>query len=237
MYILSYVIGSIGLILAVTVGLLHDEIRNPWGAVLIFLAGLLVGVSIFVAYATGFKDAEKKKAEAEIEPETTIEDPLGSEHVTVEITEPEETPAEATTSEPAVQHIFTEDDIIHLAKTVWGEARGCSKTHQAAVVWCILNRVDCENLAYMPDDIISVVTQKNQFSGYNEENPVLEEHLELVIDVLLRWEKEKTTGVSDGRVLPKEYMWFHGDGKVNHFRSSYKGGSRWDWSLESPYGD
>ena len=39
------------------------------------------------------------------------------------------------------------------------------------------------------------------------------------------------------RVLPPEYMWFHGDGRHNHFRDSYRGGNRWDWSLDSPYED
>ena len=58
-----------------------------------------------------------------------------------------------------------------LAKTVWGEARGCSKTQQAAVVWCVLNRVDSE-APYFPDSIVEVVTQRGQFDGYDPDNPV-----------------------------------------------------------------
>ena len=126
------------------------------------------------------------------------------------------------------------DEIPYIARTVWGEARGCSKTEQAAVVWCILNRVD-SSIRYMPDNIIDVITQKHQFLGYVETFPVTEEIRELVIDVLTRWEMEKAGVENVGRVLPPEYMWFHGDGRHNHFRDSYSDGNRWDWSLDSPY--
>ena len=128
------------------------------------------------------------------------------------------------------------DEIPYIARTVWGEARGCSETEQAAVIWCILNRVD-SSIRYMPDNIIDVVTQKHQFLGYVETFPVIEEIRELVIDVLTRWEMEKAGAENVGRVLPPEYMWFHGDGRHNHFRDSYRGGNRWDWSLDSPYED
>ena len=126
------------------------------------------------------------------------------------------------------------DEIPYIARTVWGEARGCSETEQAAVIWCILNRVD-SSIRYMPDNIIDVVTQKHQFLGYVKTFPVTEEIRELVIDVLTRWEMEKAGVENVGRVLPPEYMWFHGDGRHNHFRDSYRGGNRWDWSLDSPY--
>ena len=128
------------------------------------------------------------------------------------------------------------NEIPYIARTVWGEARGCSKTEQAAVIWCILNRVD-SSIRYMPDNIIDVVTQKHQFLGYVKTFPVTEKIRELVIDVLTRWEMEKAGVENVGRILPPEYMWFHGDGRHNHFRDSYRGGNRWDWSLDSPYED
>ena len=128
------------------------------------------------------------------------------------------------------------NEIPYIARTVWGEARGCSETEQAAVIWCILNRVD-SSIRYMPDNIIDVVTQKHQFLGYVKTFPVTKKIRELVIDVLTRWEMEKAGVENVGRVLPPEYMWFHGDGWHNHFRDSYRGGNRWDWSLDSPYED
>lgn len=120
-----------------------------------------------------------------------------------------------------------------IAKLVYGEARGCSKTEQAAVIWCVLNRVDDDRF---PDNITDVITQKNQFSGYKENNPVYDEFIELANDVLTRWKFEQVVVGEVGRVLPKEYMWFKGDGVKNTFRDAYKEPyNTWDWSLYSPY--
>ena len=124
----------------------------------------------------------------------------------------------------------------YIAKTIYGEARGCSKTEQAAVVWCILNRVDSED-PFFPDDIVSVITQKNQFTGYDSDNPVKDEYFELALDVIDLWLMEDNVGIVAGRVLPKEYLWFRGDGKKNTFRDSYfiADANIWDWTLTSPY--
>lgn len=120
-----------------------------------------------------------------------------------------------------------------LAQTVWGEARGCSTTEQAAVVWCILNRVDSSQF---PDDPLMVVQQERQFDGYHPSYPVEPELVVLVEDVMARWEMEDKLVGEVGRVLPKEYLFFEGDGSHNHFRQEYiKTGETWDWSLPSPY--
>jgi len=136
--------------------------------------------------------------------------------------------------EPEEEHDYTEQDVTLVAKTVYGEAQGCTTTEQAAVVWCILNRVDSDD-PYYPDSISGVVTQANQFVGYSENNPVTDEIHDLVIDVLDRWEAEKAGEEDAGRVLPSDYLYFSGDGVHNYFRNEYRGGQVWDWSLESPY--
>lgn len=130
----------------------------------------------------------------------------------------------------------TDDVIYAIAKTVWGEARGLSTTEQAAVVWCIFNRADDERF---PDDIIDVITQENQFDGYKEDNLIDDNILFLVKDVFYRWTFEKDYAIGNvGRVLPKEYCWFVGNGSENIFRDAYNGNySVWDWTLNSPYED
>lgn len=140
-----------------------------------------------------------------------------------QVTEPEETPAQDWSAEAEA-----------LAKTVYGEARGCSTTEQTAVIWCVLNRVDDE-CAFWPDDIIGVATQPEQFHGYYAGHPVTQEHYALALDVIDRWQREKNGEADVGRVLPPEYLYFHGDGEHNHFRTEYTGGQTWDWSLDSPY--
>lgn len=148
-----------------------------------------------------------------------------SEPVPVPDPEPEIEPAEHPYKQEAE----------YLAKTIWGEARGCSVTEQAAVAWCILNRVDSPDPDF-PDDIISVITEKNQFHGYKADYPVTDEHFELALDVIDRWLAEKDGESDVGRVLPAEYTFFRGDGKRNIYRDAWSGNYNvWDWSLSSPY--
>lgn len=160
---------------------------------------------------------------------------------TVEETEETDKPeyyVEATWPE-----LYTDEDAVVLAKMLYGEARGVSelntngkcisaKCQQAAVIWTVLNRYD----AGYSDSITSIVTAPAQFVGYRESNPVDEELLDLVKDVLDRWNDEKHGETDVGRVLPADYLWFRGDGKYNHFRNSYNGGIHWNWEMEDIYG-
>lgn len=128
------------------------------------------------------------------------------------------------------EDIRTDAEII--AKVLYEECRGVeSKTEQAAVAWCILNRVDSQKF---PDTVEKVAKQSHQFA-WNPSAPVTEELLNLAEDVLLRWQLEKV-GMGDvGRILPQDYLYFAGRGGHNHFRNAYRGGEYWDWTLESPY--
>ena len=128
---------------------------------------------------------------------------------------------------------WTEADAEMLAKLIYAEARGISfKMEKAAVVWCVLNRVD-----ESASTITSIVTAPNQFA-YSPYSPTVylgEDFVALAEDVLARWSLEREGRVSVGRVLPAEYRWFGGDGVHNHFRDQYIGGNHWDWSLPDPY--
>ena len=149
----------------------------------------------------------------------------------------DQTPVEDNNSEVEVvelviENSFTNEEIDHIAKTVWGEARGLSKTHQAGVVWSILNRYDDGRFG---KDVIGVVTAPSQFAGYRSGNPVDPEIRDLVVDVLDRYSQEKAGIDNVGRVLPKEYLYFRGNGRVNLFSKKWNSNNVWDWSLESPY--
>lgn len=133
---------------------------------------------------------------------------------------------------------FTAEEEIMLAKLVWGEARGVDgekwgvsgKARQAAVIWCVLNRVDAWG-----GIIAEAVTAPSQFA-YDPEAPVEMELLNLAYDVLCRWEAEKEGQTDVGRTLPKEYMYFGAEYGENYFRLEYETlGENWDWSLEDPY--
>ena len=137
------------------------------------------------------------------------------------------------TTEPEPEPDWTQQ-AEYIAKTIYGEALVCSTTEQAAVAWCILNRVDSDD-SYYPDDIIAVITQLGQFHGYDAEHPVLPELQELALDVIDRWQREKDGEADTGRVLPQDYLFFSGDGRHNYFRTDWRGGTSWNWSLPNPY--
>jgi len=124
---------------------------------------------------------------------------------------------------------YTDNDAALIAKTMYIECGGVqSETEKACVVWTILNRVDA---GY--GSIEQVITAKNQFVGYKPNNPVRDDLLGLAYDVLTRWQNEHEGQVNVGRVLPSDYCWFTGDGRHNHFTNA--AGTRWSYSLASPY--
>lgn len=112
----------------------------------------------------------------------------------------------------------------------YSEARGVkSDTQKACVAWTILNRVDA---GY--GTIQEVVSAEKQFA-YFEVDHIPDDIYTIAADVVVRWSAEKSGENDVGRVLPKGYLWFHGDGKRNYFRNAFRGNTYWDYSLESPY--
>lgn len=139
-------------------------------------------------------------------------------------------PSAAETPAP---YVPDEAEVEMLARVIWGEARGVpSDMEKAAVVWCVLNRVDAER---WPDTVAGVVTEPSQFAGYSPDYPATEELKAIAADVLTRWERERREGGDVGRVLPAEYFFFTGDGERNYFRTEFTGGVFWDWTLPNPY--
>lgn len=133
---------------------------------------------------------------------------------------------------------YTKSDATIIAKIMYGEARGIkSKTEIACIAWCILNRVD----AGMGKNIQSVALAANQFY-YKAGAPTVSDHgydlVALATDVLDRWSREKAGQTNVGRVLPKQYKWYAGDGSHNWFYPSWpcKRAQRWNFkSVSSPY--
>lgn len=170
--------------------------------------------------------------------ETAVIYPLPSQWAAAVTGSPQPTtkPSATPTPKPAPEvYKPDETEVEMLARMLWGEARGVpSDMEKAACVWCVLNRIDDES-GLWPDTVAEVLTQRNQFAGYSPDHPTTEELKAIAADVLIRWEREKRTGGDVGRVLPVEYTYFTGDGKNNHFRTEYRGGAVWDWSLTNPY--
>lgn len=112
------------------------------------------------------------------------------------------------------------EDVEAIARTLYGECRGCGEREQEAVAWVILNRLD----AGYADTVLGVVSAPGQFSGYDPDHPLWPELMD-VAERVLRWQHRESVGLSAPRVLPREYLWFSGDGVRNTFRDAYGGGN------------
>ncbi len=123
-----------------------------------------------------------------------------------------------------------------LARMLWGEARGvASDMEKAACVWVVFNRIDDPRF---PDTVAAVLEQPYQFTGYDPEYPATAELQAIAADVWTRYHRERSGDESAGRVLPREYLYFSGDGERNIFMIERSEAARpWDWSLENPYED
>ena len=111
-------------------------------------------------------------------------------------------------------------DVDALARTLYGECRGCSELQQRAVAWTVFNRVDSSEF---PNSLIEVVSQPYQFAGYSESFPVTAELEALARDCLTDWHYERE------RVLEPDFCFFFGNGRINIFSTEYGGkGERWE---------
>ena len=115
------------------------------------------------------------------------------------------------------------DELAELAgRAIWGEAGGIQDYAQrAAVIWCACNRADAWDMEI--GDVLTV----DQFHGLAIKGEVPAEHVELARDVLARWTLEAEGWQDVGRVLPNRFLYFEGDGRVNHFSTEYGGSEYW----------
>lgn len=123
-------------------------------------------------------------------------------------------------------------DVNAIARTIYGEGRGISSDmEKSAIAWIILNRYD----AGFADSVLGVITAPHQFVGYNPNHPLEDNMVSLATDVLIRHHRETNGEKNVGRIIPTTYLYFHGDGRRNHFRKEYRSRDYWDWSLDNPY--
>ena len=115
------------------------------------------------------------------------------------------------------------DELAELAgRAIWGEAGGIQdEAQRAAVVWCACNRADAWDME------LGEVLTVDQFHGLAIRGEVPAQHVELARDVLARWTLEAEGWQDVGRVMPNRFLYFEGDGRVNHFSTEFGGGEYW----------
>lgn len=149
------------------------------------------------------------------------------------------TPTPAQTEKPLIKK-YTQNDAVMMAKVMFCESRGIkSKTEIACIGWTILNRVDSGQSQFKKSIAGNITAPGPQFA-YNASASTRSDYgydlVALSTDVLNRWSREKVGEQNVGRVLPRHYFWYGGNGKHNYFRTTYKvTGVYWRYSLPSPY--
>ena len=166
---------------------------------------ILLALLLCIVYARATWEGEAQPAS---DPTVTAEETAESEQS--EAPEPSQTPV-------YYEMYFTEEDVAAVAKMLWGEARGCARDNQIKCAWVVVNRVDDERF---PDTIQGVLSQPNQFHGYDPSYPVTGELYDVAFDVLTRWSYEKQ-GIPVRRELASSFLWFTGNGQENIFREAW----------------
>jgi hypothetical protein len=109
-------------------------------------------------------------------------------------------------------------EIDMLAKTVWAEARGCSRDEWRLVAWTVLQRVDDDR---WPDSVEGVVTARHQFA-YNEANPVDDDIRAVCAAEFADWRLGATAPTVAPYAPESPYYFFDGDSRHNWFRKDWK---------------
>lgn len=116
------------------------------------------------------------------------------------------------------QELYTEEEVDLIAKTVYGEARGCSYAEKRLVAWCICNRVDT---GIWGSTIEEIVTYPGAFHGYNEDREPDGSCVKVAQEVLTEWRNGEQADILEPYATTNEYLYFGGDGEHNWFREEY----------------
>lgn len=154
------------------------------------------------------------------------EDPVEEVQVTIEdISE--------CNSEEITDYTPSVEDVSLLARLIYAEAGSIESTmEKAAVAWCALNRVETPGF---PNTLQEVIEQEGQFIAYSKHTPVTGENKCIATDVLKRYYLESQGEESVGRVLPKTYVYYRGNGVHNYFTEDFLGWEVWMFDCENPY--
>lgn len=101
--------------------------------------------------------------------------------------------------EPAPAAETVDADAVAMAKVIYGTCRYNSVDAQRSVCYLILNRVDSPQF---PSTIREVCEQPNQWMGYADDNPVVEETYELCKETIKAWRNNEI------RPFGKDFVFF-----------------------------
>lgn len=170
----------------------NSKCNNLIYIVLIFIFGLLIGISITACVI---------KSEIEHSTDETIDEPNVQDDTqdVIVFVEPE-------TEAPREVYYPKERDILSLAKALYGDCQNLvSREAKESIAWCLLNRYDTCRYS----SIRALVTAPYEVLGYSDDNEVTEEYYNMARDILIKWHNEKETNeLDESRTLSREYIYY-----------------------------
>lgn len=120
------------------------------------------------------------------------------------------------------------DELAELAgRLLWGEGGGVQDdANRRATLWTAINRADAWG-----GTLESRILQENAFHGMATPGTVPEQHINEAREIIALWQLEKAGWIIPDTFpagLPVRFLYFEGDGRVNHFSTKYGGGEYWD---------
>lgn len=128
------------------------------------------------------------------------------------------------------------DELAELAgRLIWGEGGGVQNdANRYATLWTAINRADVWG-----GTLEERITEAHAFHGLAIPGTVPEQHINEAREIIALWQLEKDDWIIPDTFpagLPVRFLYFEGDGRVNHFSTEYGGGEYWD-GVESRWGN
>ena len=128
------------------------------------------------------------------------------------------------------------DELAELAgRLIWGEGGGVQDdANRRATLWTAINRADAWG-----GTLESRILQESAFHGMATPGTVPEQFIAEATEIIALWQMEKAGWIIPDTFpagLPVRFLYFEGDGRVNHFSTEYGGGEYWD-GVESRWGN
>lgn len=120
-------------------------------------------------------------------------------------------------------------------RLIWGEGGGVQDdANRRATLWTAINRADAWG-----GTLESRILQESAFHGMATPGTVPEQFIAEAREIIALWQMEKSGWIIPDTFpagLPVRFLYFEGDGRVNHFSTKYGGGEYWD-GVESRWGN
>ena len=194
--------------------------RHPWFNLVYNWVIVVCVLSLFVSFGIWGVDIRTERKAAALTA-TAMAD-YQAEQRAVEMAKQQELAAIAASEETIMKNEASD-----ISKILYGVKNFVEKYHYSdndlmTLARCIFNRV--ENKAYS-SDLHEIVNQKDQWVGYYENNPVVDQYYKIAYKAVEEWHHEETKPITNDFVyaeLRTDGIWlkndFHADGYARRWR-------------------